>query len=103
MEALVSVRPRFVHRCVRKASDEHFACKIIDCQLIEERCYMMQQFQTEIEALYASSNIQESFGLRRIYHSRENLSWSFKEGGELFDYVKSERSRKKKSQDCPYG
>jgi Protein kinase domain len=41
-----------VHRCVSRLTGESFACKVIDCQQIDERFQgMMNQFLTEIEAL----------------------------------------------------
>jgi tRNA A-37 threonylcarbamoyl transferase component Bud32 len=89
MEVLGVGSTSTVHRCVRKASDEHFACKIIDCQLIEERFQgMMQQFQTEIEALRQLKHP----GIIRLYDvyitaERIFIVMELMEGGELFDYV----------------
>jgi hypothetical protein len=41
-----------VHRCVSRLTGESFACKVIDCQEIDERFQgMMNQFLSEIEAL----------------------------------------------------
>lgn len=41
-------------RCMNKKTGVHYACKIIDKQMIEERFHgMMEQFHTEIEALRA--------------------------------------------------
>jgi Protein kinase domain len=41
-----------VHRCVSRLTGESFACKVIDCQQIDERFQgMMNQFLSEIEAL----------------------------------------------------
>jgi tRNA A-37 threonylcarbamoyl transferase component Bud32 len=89
MEVLGVGSTSTVHRCVRKSSDEHFACKIIDCQLIEERFQgMMQQFQTEIEALRQLKHP----GIIRLYDvyitpERIFIVMELMEGGELFDYV----------------
>jgi serine/threonine protein kinase len=89
MEVLGVGSTSTVHRCVRKGSDEHFACKIIDCQLIEERFQgMMQQFQTEIEALRKLNHS----GIIRLYDvyitdDRIFIIMELMEGGELFDYV----------------
>jgi tRNA A-37 threonylcarbamoyl transferase component Bud32 len=89
MEVLGVGSTSTVHRCVRKTTDEHFACKIIDCQLIEERFQgMMQQFQTEIEALRQLKHP----GIIRLYDvyitgERIFIVMELMEGGELFDYV----------------
>jgi serine/threonine protein kinase len=89
MEVLGVGSTSTVHRCVRKSTDEHFACKIIDCQLIEERFQgMMQQFQTEIEALRQLKHP----GIIRLYDvyitaERIFIVMELMEGGELFDYV----------------
>jgi len=79
-----------VHRCVNKASGEQLACKVIDCQLIEERFQgMMAQFQTEIEAL---RKLQHP-GIIRLYDvfiktdDKIFIIMEMMEGGELFDYV----------------
>lgn len=41
-----------VHRCVSRLTGESFACKVIDCQQIDERFQgMMNQFLMEIDAL----------------------------------------------------
>jgi len=91
-----------VHRCVKKKKtksssldgeqqqEEQFACKVIDCQLIEERFQgMMAQFQTEIEAL---RKLQHP-GIIRLYDvfiktdDKIFIIMELMEGGELFDYV----------------
>jgi len=79
-----------VHRCVNKSTGEQFACKVIDCQLIEERFQgMMAQFQTEIEAL---RKLQHP-GIIRLYDvfiktdDKIFIIMEMMEGGELFDYV----------------
>lgn len=77
------------HRCVNKATGIHYACKIIDKQVIEDRFQgMMQQFHTEIEAL---RNLQHPniIQLLDVYISNEKIFivMELMEGGELFDYV----------------
>ena len=79
-----------VHRCVDKATGQQFACKVIDCQLIEERFQgMMAQFQTEIEAL---RQLQHP-GIIRLYdvfiktEDKIFIIMELMEGGELFDFV----------------
>jgi serine/threonine protein kinase len=77
------------HRCVHKTTGKHYACKIIDKQMIEERFQgMMEQFHTEIEALRAlhHPSIIELFD---VYISEEKIFivMELMEGGELFDYV----------------
>lgn len=79
-----------VHRCVCKATGEEFACKVIDCQLIEERFQgMMAQFQTEIESL---RQLQHP-GIIRLYdvyikaNDKIYIVMELMDGGELFDYV----------------
>jgi tRNA A-37 threonylcarbamoyl transferase component Bud32 len=78
-----------VHRCVKKSTGEVFACKVIDCAMIEERFQgMMAQFQVEIEAL---RQLQHP-GIIRLYdvYIPENkifIVMENMEGGELFDYV----------------
>ena len=78
-----------VHRCVNKKDNKEFACKVIDVQLIEERFQgMMQQFQTEIQALRELKHpgIIQLFDVyltgTKIYIVMEMMK-----GGELFDYV----------------
>ncbi|MGK3741465.1 MAG: serine/threonine protein kinase [Bacillariaceae sp.] len=77
------------HRCMNKTTGEHYACKIIDKQMIEERFQgMMEQFHVEIEALRAlhHPSIIELFD---VYISEEKIFivMELMEGGELFDYV----------------
>lgn len=77
------------HRCVNKRSDIHYACKIIDKRLIEERFYgMMKQFQTEIEALreLQHPNIIQLYDVF-ITEEKIFIVMELMEGGELFDYV----------------
>jgi serine/threonine protein kinase len=53
-----------VHRCVSRLTGESFACKVIDCQQMDERFQgMMHQFLTEIEALRQLSHP----GIIRLY------------------------------------
>lgn len=77
------------HRCVNKVSDLHYACKVIDKRLIEDRFHgMMDQFHTEIESLRAlqHDNIIKLFD---VYITDEKIFivMELMEGGELFDYV----------------
>jgi serine/threonine protein kinase len=77
------------HRCIAKASGKHYACKVIDKRLIEERFQgMMEQFQTEIEAL-RSLNHPNIIQMLDVYITEEKISivMELMEGGELFDYV----------------
>lgn len=89
MEVLGVGSTSAVHRCVNKSTDEHFACKVIDCEQMEERfAGMMAQFQTEVEAL---KNLRHS-GIIRLYDvyltgSKIFIVMELMEGGELFDYV----------------
>jgi serine/threonine protein kinase len=89
MEVLGVGSTSTVHRTVRKDTGREFACKIIDCQLIEERFQgMMQQFQTEIEALRQLKHP----GIIRLYDvyltdERIYIIMEIMKGGELFDYV----------------
>jgi serine/threonine protein kinase len=89
MEVLGVGSTSAVHRCVNKATDQHFACKVIDCEQMEERfAGMMAQFQTEVEAL---KNLRHS-GIIRLYDvyltgSKIFIVMELMEGGELFDYV----------------
>jgi len=78
-----------VHRCVSKATDQHCACKVIDCEQMEERfAGMMAQFQTEVEALKSLRHP----GIIRLYDvyltgTKIYIVMELMEGGELFDYV----------------
>jgi hypothetical protein len=79
-----------VYRCVNRRTNESFACKVIDCQLMEERFEgMMAQFQTEIEALRQLKHP----GIIRLYDvyikpdDKIYIVMEMMEGGELFDYV----------------
>ena len=77
------------HRCVHKRTDEHYACKIIDKRLIEDRFEgMMDQFHTEIEAL-RSLDHPNIIRLYDVYITDEKIFivMELMEGGELFDYV----------------
>lgn len=79
-----------VHRCVHKQTGEQYACKVIDCQLIEERFQgMMTQFQTEIEALRKLQH-PSIIRLYDVFIKTEDkifIIMEMMEGGELFDYV----------------
>uniref|UniRef100_A0A7S2VGY0 Protein kinase domain-containing protein n=1 Tax=Entomoneis paludosa TaxID=265537 RepID=A0A7S2VGY0_9STRA len=78
-----------VHRCRNRANQEGYACKIIDCTLIEERFSgMMAQFQTEIEALRQLQH-PSIIRLYDVFISKEKIYivMELMEGGELFDYV----------------
>lgn len=89
MEVLGVGSTSTVHRCVRKDTQEDFACKIIDCQLIEERFQgMMQQFQTEIEALRQLKH-PSIIRLYDVYLTENKIFivMEMMKGGELFDYV----------------
>ena len=78
-----------VHRCVNKKDNKEYACKVIDVQLIEERFQgMMEQFQTEIQAL---RELQHP-GIIRLYDVYMTgvkifIVMEMMQGGELFDYV----------------
>ena len=77
------------HRCVNKATGVHYACKIVDKQLIEERFQgMMEQFHTEIDALRALHH-PNIIQLLDVYITDEKIFivMELMEGGELFDYV----------------
>jgi len=77
------------HRCVDKKTGAHYACKIIDKQMIEERFHgMMEQFHTEIEALRAL-NHPSIIQLLDVFISEGKIFivMELMEGGELFDYV----------------
>jgi serine/threonine protein kinase len=89
MEVLGVGSTSTVHRCVHKATDRHFACKVIDCEQMEERfAGMMAQFQTEVQALKSLRHP----GIIRLYDvyltgSKIYIVMEMMEGGELFDYV----------------
>lgn len=77
------------YRCMNKENGNHYACKIIDKQMIEERFQgMMEQFHTEIEAL-RSLHHPSIIELSDVYISEEKIFiiMELMEGGELFDYV----------------
>src|SRR5688572_19883041 len=77
------------HRCIDKISGEHYACKIIDKRLIEDRFQgMMDQFHTEIESL-RELNHPNIIQLFDVYITEEKIFivMELMEGGELFDYV----------------
>lgn len=77
------------HRCIHKSTGEHYACKIIDKRLIEDRFQgMMDQFHTEIEAL-RSLHHPNIIQLYDVYITEEKIFivMELMEGGELFDYV----------------
>jgi serine/threonine protein kinase len=79
-----------VHRCVRRDSGEEFSCKVIDCQLIEERFQgMMPQFQTEIESLRKLKHpgIIELYDVYIKSNDKIYIVMELMNGGELFDYV----------------
>ena len=77
------------HRCLNKKTDLHYACKVIDKRLIEDRFQgMMEQFHTEIDAL---RNLQHPniIQLYDVYITEDKIFivMELMEGGELFDYV----------------
>mmetsp|Transcript_16685 Transcript_16685/g.38519 ORF Transcript_16685/g.38519 Transcript_16685/m.38519 type:complete len:430 (+) Transcript_16685:207-1496(+) len=77
------------HRCVDKKTGFHYACKVIDKQMIKDRFHgMMEQFHTEIEALRAL-NHPSIIQLLDVFISEEKIFivMELMEGGELFDYV----------------
>ena len=77
------------HRCIDKEKGVHYACKVIDKRLIEDRFQgMMEQFHTEIEAL-RSLNHPNIIQLFDVYITKEMIFivMELMEGGELFDYV----------------
>ena len=77
------------HRCLNKKTDFHFACKVIDKRLIEDRFQgMMEQFHTEIDALrnLQHPNIIQLFDVY-ITEDKIFIVMELMEGGELFDYV----------------
>mmetsp|Transcript_26768 Transcript_26768/g.65101 ORF Transcript_26768/g.65101 Transcript_26768/m.65101 type:complete len:441 (-) Transcript_26768:298-1620(-) len=77
------------HRCVDKRTNLHYACKIIDKKMIEDRFQgMMEQFHTEIEAL-RSLDHPSIIQLLDVYISERKIFiiMELMEGGELFDYV----------------
>lgn len=90
MEVLGVGSTSTVHRCAHKQhTQQHYACKIIDVQLIEERFQgMMAQFQTEIQALQELRH-DGIIRLYDVYQTNEKIFiiMELMEGGELFDYV----------------
>lgn len=77
------------HRCVDKRTNLHYACKIIDKKLIEDRFQgMMEQFHTEIDAL-RSLDHSAIIQLLDVYITEWKIFiiMELMEGGELFDYV----------------
>ncbi|CAJ1897484.1 unnamed protein product [Cylindrotheca closterium] len=77
------------HRCVDKRSNLHYACKIIDKKVIEDRFQgMMDQFHTEIDAL-RSLDHPAIIQLLDVYITQQKIFiiMELMEGGELFDYV----------------
>lgn len=77
------------HRCVDKRTDRHYACKIIDKHLIEDRFQgMMEQFHTEIDALRTLHH-PNIIQLLDVFITEEKIFivMELMEGGELFDYV----------------
>jgi len=77
------------YRCVDRTTGLHYACKIIDKQMIEERFHgMMEQFHTEIEALKRLRH-PSIIQLLDVYMNNEKIFiiMELMEGGELFDYV----------------
>ncbi|KAL7559111.1 hypothetical protein ACA910_017522 [Epithemia clementina (nom. ined.)] len=78
-----------VHRCRNRKTRKEYACKIIDCKLIEQRFRgMMAQFRTEIDALRQLDH-PGIIRLFDVFISREKIYivMELMEGGELFDYV----------------
>jgi serine/threonine protein kinase len=77
------------HRCIDKLKGTHYACKVIDKRLIEDRFQgMMEQFHTEIDALRSlhHPNIIQLFDVY-ITEGKIFIVMELMEGGELFDYV----------------
>ncbi len=77
------------HRCLNKKTDLHFACKVIDKRLIEDRFQgMMEQFHTEIDALRSLQH-PNIIQLLDVYITEDKIFivMELMEGGELFDYV----------------
>lgn len=78
-----------VHRCTNKTTGKDYACKIIDIMAMEERFQgMMQQFQTEIDALQQLKH-PGIIQLYDVYLTEQKIYivMEVMEGGELFDYV----------------
>ena len=79
-----------VQKCRHRQTGEVYACKVIDVQQIEERfAGMMDQFQTEIEALRQLRH-PGIIGLYDVYIVPGHKIYIIMEcmqGGELFDYV----------------
>lgn len=96
-----------VHRCILRATKESFACKVIDCQHMDEKFRaMMYQFQTEVESLRELRHpgiislfdvyikpgskmfiITELLEGKQKSATRNETSNTCDLGGELFDYV----------------
>jgi serine/threonine protein kinase len=89
MEVLGVGSTSTVHQCRNKVLGRDYACKVVNCSLIEERFSgMMEQFQTEIHALKDLIH-PGIIQLYDVYVTDENIYivMELMEGGELFDYV----------------
>lgn len=89
MEVLGVGSTSTVHRCRQRQTGHEYACKIIDCPLIEDRFQgMMAQFQTEIVALQKLKH-PSIIQLYDVFLSKDKIYivMELMEGGELFDYV----------------
>lgn len=89
MEVLGVGSTSTAHRVVDKRTNLHYACKVIDKKLIEDRFQgMMEQFHTEIEALRALDH-PGIIQLLDVYITEQKIFiiMELMEGGELFDYV----------------
>ena len=79
-----------VHRCVHKVTQKEYACKMIDCVVMEEKfAGMMEQFQTEVVALKSLGDHPSIICLHDVYITGEKIYiiQEMCQGGELFDYV----------------
>lgn len=77
------------HRCVERATESYFACKIIDKRHIEQRFRgMLEQFHVEIEAL-STLRHPNIIHLNDVFITPHKIYiiMELMEGGELFDYV----------------
>jgi len=77
------------HRCLERATDNHFACKIIDKRHMEMRfAGMLEQFHVEIEALRSLQH-PNIIHLNDVYITQNKIYivMELMDGGELFDYV----------------
>ena len=77
------------NRCVNRETGQNYACKIIDKRHIEQKFkHMMDQFQTEVDAL-RSLHHPNIISLLDVYMTQDKIYiiMELMEGGELFDYV----------------